>query len=44
MSQLIQSGGGNRISKELQSEVVQHESDPNQKNKNLLIHNDSSEV
>lgn len=25
-------------------EVVHHESDPNQKNKNLLIHNDPSEV
>ena len=43
MLQLIHSGDGNRTSRELQSEVVQHESDPNQKNKNLLIQNDSSE-
>lgn len=32
------------VIKELQSEAVQHESDPNQKNKNLLTQNDLSEV
>ena len=43
MPQLLHIGGGNRTSKQPQSEVVQHQSDPNQKNKNLLIQNDSLE-